>query len=87
MPSLRVTLRINVLSVLGPTLFIAGGKSQYIRPVYHEAINKHFPNNEIKTVEGKQISETSLIIFARCRPLGARGKPRTSIRICNFVYK
>lgn len=36
----------------GPTLFIAGGKSEYVRPKHHETIKKFFPRHEIKTIEG-----------------------------------
>lgn len=35
----------------GPTLFIAGGLSQYIKPQYHQAIRALFPNACIQTIE------------------------------------
>lgn len=36
----------------GDTLFIAGGKSNYILPEDHEAIQRHFPNASIETIQG-----------------------------------
>ncbi|HEB77150.1 MAG TPA: alpha/beta fold hydrolase [Methylothermaceae bacterium] len=35
----------------GPTLFIAGGRSEYIKPQYHQAIRTLFPNARIQTIE------------------------------------
>ncbi len=35
----------------GPTLFIAGGHSEYIKTQYHPAIRSLFPNALIKTIE------------------------------------
>lgn len=34
-----------------PTLFIAGGKSPYVKESDHSLIKKYFPNAEIKTIE------------------------------------
>lgn len=36
----------------GPTLFLAGGKSRYIRPEDHQAIRLRFPMARIETVPG-----------------------------------
>lgn len=36
----------------GPTLFIGGTASNYIRPEHHEAIRRHFPNARIEMIEG-----------------------------------
>jgi pimeloyl-ACP methyl ester carboxylesterase len=36
----------------GPTLFVKGGKSDYIQEVDYPLINKMFPNVEIETIEG-----------------------------------
>ncbi|MEM7296640.1 MAG: alpha/beta fold hydrolase [Bacteroidota bacterium] len=36
----------------GDTLFIAGGKSDYILDEDHELIRKYFPNSEIETIQG-----------------------------------
>ena len=36
----------------GPTLFIGGTASDYIRPEHHEAIRRRFPKAEIRMVEG-----------------------------------
>ncbi len=35
----------------GPTLFVGGGLSEYIKPQYHQAIRTLFPNARIKTIE------------------------------------
>ena len=34
----------------GPTLFIAGGRSQYVQPGDHAAIRRHFPAARIETI-------------------------------------
>ncbi len=34
----------------GPTLFIAGGKSQYVQSGDHEAIRRHFPEAQIEVI-------------------------------------
>ncbi|MCG8480891.1 MAG: alpha/beta fold hydrolase [Spirochaetales bacterium] len=34
----------------GPVRFIAGGRSRYIEPADGEAIERHFPDNEIETI-------------------------------------
>jgi pimeloyl-ACP methyl ester carboxylesterase len=34
----------------GPTLFIAGGRSQYVQPEDHEAIRRHFPAAQIEVI-------------------------------------
>ncbi|BCX81417.1 esterase [Methylomarinovum caldicuralii] len=34
----------------GPTLFIAGGRSEYLKPQYHQAIRTLFPNARIQTI-------------------------------------
>jgi len=34
----------------GPALFITGGKSRYVQPADHEAIQRHFPNARIETI-------------------------------------
>ncbi len=34
----------------GPTLFIAGGKSQYVQPGDHETIRRHFPSARIEVI-------------------------------------
>lgn len=34
----------------GPTLFIAGGRSQYVQPGDHEAIRRHFPSARIEVI-------------------------------------
>ncbi len=36
----------------GPTLFLAGERSDYIRPEHHDAIRRLFPNAEIEAVPG-----------------------------------
>ena len=36
----------------GPTLFIGGGTSDYIRPENHDAIRHYFPKAEIRMIEG-----------------------------------
>ena len=36
----------------GPTLFIAGGASDYVRPEHHDAIRAFFPEATIETVDG-----------------------------------
>lgn len=36
----------------GPTLFLAGGASDYVRPEYHDAIRAHFPRAEIDAIPG-----------------------------------
>jgi esterase len=38
--------------ILAPTLFVGGGKSQYIRAEDHAEINSIFPNARIVTIEG-----------------------------------
>ncbi|MBN2700924.1 MAG: alpha/beta fold hydrolase [Methylohalobius sp. ZOD2] len=35
----------------GPTLFVSGGLSEYIKPAYHQAIRSLFPQARIKTIE------------------------------------
>ena len=35
----------------GPTLFVAGGRSEYLKPQYHQAIRTLFPNARIQTIE------------------------------------
>lgn len=35
----------------GPTLFVGGGLSEYLKPQYHQAIRALFPNARIKTIE------------------------------------
>jgi esterase len=34
----------------GPTLFVLGGKSRYVKPADHEAIRDHFPACQIETI-------------------------------------
>lgn len=34
----------------GPTLFIAGGRSQYVQPEDHEVIQRHFPTARIEVI-------------------------------------
>ncbi len=34
----------------GPTLFIAGGRSQYVQPADHEGIRQHFPQARIEII-------------------------------------
>ncbi len=34
----------------GPTVFITGGKSSYVRPEDHVAISRHFPSARVKTL-------------------------------------
>jgi esterase len=36
----------------GPTLFIAGGRSQYVQPDDHAAIRRHFPAARIEVIPG-----------------------------------
>lgn len=36
----------------GPTLFLVGGTSDYIRPEYHDRMRTLFPKAEIRTIEG-----------------------------------
>ncbi|HKK49909.1 MAG TPA: alpha/beta fold hydrolase [Alkalispirochaeta sp.] len=36
----------------GPTLFIAGGDSPYIRPADTNAIDRHFPDHRLETIPG-----------------------------------
>ncbi len=48
------TLEANCLEAgdrfAGPTLFIAGGRSQYIQPADHPGIRRHFPGAVIETI-------------------------------------
>lgn len=34
----------------GPTLFIAGGRSQYVQPADHDVIRQHFPQAQIEVI-------------------------------------
>lgn len=43
---------INQAKFAGPTLFIGGGKSQYIQQEDHQLIKHHFPQAEIKMIAG-----------------------------------
>lgn len=36
----------------GPTLFITGGRSQYVLPTDHESIRRHFPAARIEVIDG-----------------------------------
>jgi pimeloyl-ACP methyl ester carboxylesterase len=36
----------------GPSLFIGGGRSDYVRPEHHTAIRRYFPRAEIAMIEG-----------------------------------
>lgn len=36
----------------GPTLFIHGGSSEYVRPEHEQAIRRRFPNAELARIEG-----------------------------------
>lgn len=41
----------EMLPFAGPTLFVGGGLSEYLKPQYHQAIRTLFPNARIKTIE------------------------------------
>ncbi len=47
---MRATEPQEGLQYKKPTLFVGGGKSQFIKPEYHEKIHAFFPNAKIEMI-------------------------------------